>query len=287
MTSEPVLVVGSTGAVGSELVKRLRDKGERVRGATRNPSDAVGRFGSAAEFVRFDLEQSETYAPALAGVDRVFLMSRPGDDYSDRLAVPLIDEMKRQGVRHVVDLSALGAERNDDFALRKIEKHLESSGMAFTHLRPNWFMQVFTSGPLHVGIRADAAISLPIADAAISYIDVRDIAAVAAAALTVDGHAGKAYALTGPESLDHHTIASTISLAAGRTIRYVPISEDAARQAIQSAGLSPQRAERLLGFYRLVRQGACAPVSPDVENILGRSPIAFSQFAKDNATCWA
>ena len=286
MTSELVFVVGSTGAVGSELVKQLLQKGQRVRGATRNPGDAVRRFGSAVEFVELDLERPETYATALDGAKRVFLMARPGDDHSDRLAIPLIDEMKRQGVQHVVDLSAFGAETRDDFALRKIEKYLEASGMAFTHLRPNWFMQIFTAGPLLAGILSNAAIAIPAADAGISYIDVRDIAAVASSTLTGDLHANKAYTLTGPQAINHQDIASEISRAAGKMIRYVPMGEDDARKVIRSAGLSAAQTERLVGFYRLVRAGVCAPVSPDVEAVLGRPPIPFRQFAADHARCW-
>ena len=286
MTHELILVVGATGTVGSELVSRLHRQGAPVRGATRNPASASRRFGPAAEYVAFDLERPETYAAALAGVERVFLMAPPGDDHSDRFSIPLLDEMRRRGVHHVVDLSAYGAETRDDFALRKIEKSLEASGMAFTHLRPNWFMQVFTSGPLCAGIHARAAIAIPAADAGISYIDVRDIAAVAAVALTTDGHAGKAYTLTGPQSLDHDAIAGRISHAAGKPIRYVPISEDDARGALLSAGLSAERTQRLLGFYRLVRAGACASVSPDAQSVLGRPPIAFEQFAADYAACW-
>ena len=286
MKSDPIFVVGSTGSVGSELVKQLLEKGQRVRGATRNPAGAARRCGSAVEFVEFDLLRPETFSAALAGVKRAFLMARPGDERSDEWAIPLVDEMKHRGVEHVVDLSALGAEQRDDFALRRTEEHLEKSGMAFTHLRPNWFMQVFTSGPLFAGIQSAATIAIPAADARISYIDIRDIAAAATAALTVVGHANKAYTLTGPESLDHQTIAGEISNAAGRTIRYVSIGEDDARKAILSAGLAPQQAERLVGFYRLVRTGACAAVSPDVETILRRSPIPFHQFAADHAGCW-
>jgi len=286
MIHGPILVVGATGAVGSELVSQLRHKGERVRGATRKPADASRRFGSAVEYVEFDLERPETYATALAGVKRVFLIARPGDDHSDRLAIPLLDEMKRQNVRHVVNLSAYGAETRDDFALRKIEKHLEASGMAFTHLRPNWFMQVFASGPLLVGIRSSAAFAIPAADARISYIDVRDIAAVAAVSLTTKDHTDKAYTLTGPQPLNHDEIAHRISNAVGKAIRYVPISEENARKAILSAGLSSERTERLIGFYRLVRAGACDRVSPDVETVLGRLPIAFEQFAANYAHCW-
>jgi uncharacterized protein YbjT (DUF2867 family) len=282
---EKILVIGATGSVGGEIAAQLSRKGESVRGATRKPADTSQSIANI-EFVEFDFERPETYAPALNGVGRVFLMARPGDEQADQFALPLIDEMKRKGVRHVVNLSAFGAEKQDAMALRKVEKYLECSGIDFTHLRPNWFMQIFTSGPLFAGIRATAAISIPTADAKISYIDVRDIAAMATAAFTEPGHAGKAYTLTGPQSLDHYDIAREISNVAGKTIQYIPISEEAARKAIESAGLSPQRVERLVGFYRIVRAGLCAPVSSDVESVLGRAPIAFENFATDNASCW-
>ena len=284
--SGQVLVIGATGSVGSEVVTLLSRKGERVRAATRNPA-AARRPNSAVEFIEFDFERPQTLAAALDGVDRVFLIARPGDDHADRFAFPLIDELKRAGVRHVVNLSAMGVESRDDFALRKVERYLEDSGVGFTHLRPNFFMQVFSSGPLLLDIRSTGAIHIPAADAKLSYIDVRDIAAVAAATLTERGHTGKAYTLTSGEALDHHEVARAISGASGRTVQYVAISEEAARRALEAAGLSPERTERLLGFYRLVRQGFCAPVSSDVQKVLERAPISFAQFASDNASCWS
>lgn len=282
----PILVIGATGAVGSELVAQLRGKGESVRGATRKPAEAAGRSTPADEYVEFDFERPETFARALSGIRRVFLVARPGDEHADRVALPLVDEMKRQGVRHVVDLSAMGAEKREEMALRKVERYLERSGMEFTHLRPNWFMQVFAGGTLLARIRAAGAIQLPAADARISYVDVRDIVAVATAALTESGHAGKAYAITGPRALDHQEIAEQISRVAGKAVRYVPISEETARKALQSAGFSPERVGRLIGFYQFVRAGFCEPVSPDTETVLGRQPVSFEQFAKDHAACW-
>jgi uncharacterized protein YbjT (DUF2867 family) len=281
-----VLVIGATGTVGSQVVVQLGQRGERARAATREAGATRRRAGGTAEFVEFDFERPETFAPALDGVERVFLIARPGDEQADRVAVPLIDEMKRQGVRHVVNLTAMGVEMLEGMALRKVERYLEGSGIGFTHLRPNFFMQVFSGGPLLADIRSTGALHLPAADAKISYIDARDIAAVAAAALTEPGHVGKAYTLTGGEALDHHEVARAISAAAGKPVRYVPINEEAARAAIEGAGLSRERAERLIGFYRLVRQGLCAPVSPDVRTVLGRLPIPFAQFTRDNAARW-
>lgn len=284
--TEQVLVIGATGSVGSKLVAQLVRKGELVRAATRTPADALQHSNSAVEFVGFDFERPETFAAALDGVDRVFLIARPGDDHADRVALPLIDEMKRQGVRQVVNLSAMGVETRDDMALRKVERYLEASGIGFTHLRPNFFMQVFSAGPLLMGIRSTGEIQIPADDARLSYIDAQDIAAVAAAALTEQGHMGNAYTLTGAQAFDHYEIARAISHAAGKTIQYVPISEETARKAIEATGLSPERAERLIGFYRLVREGFCEPVSTDVQTVLGRPPVTFERFARDNASCW-
>jgi uncharacterized protein YbjT (DUF2867 family) len=283
-----ILVIGSTGTVGSRLAAALARRGETVRCATRKPEAAARCPGGAGRLVPFDLERPETYAAALAGVDRVFLMARPGDEHSDRLALPLVDEMLREGgVEHVVDLSAMGAEERPDFALRRVEVHLESSGMAFTHLRPNFFMQVFTTGSLLASIRAAGLLALPAADARLSFVDAGDVAEVAAVALTDPRHRGRAYTLTGGEALSHERVAQSISEATGRTVTYRPVDENAARFNLRASGFPPEWVERLVGFYRLVRMGLCSPVSPDVEAVLGRPPVTFREFARENAGCWA
>jgi hypothetical protein len=114
----------------------LQFDGEKVRAATREPEAARRGSNSAAEFVEFDFERPLTFAPALDRVDRVFLIARPGDEDPDRVASSLIDEMKRQGVRHV-NLSAMGIETRDGIGLRRPELYLGDSGSGFTHLRPN------------------------------------------------------------------------------------------------------------------------------------------------------
>lgn len=284
------LVIGATGEVGGQVVKGLLSRGQGVRAATRHPV-AVGPRGpdgpGALEHLAFDFERPETFPPALDGVDRVFLIARPGDDQPERVAMPLIDEMLRRGVRYVVNLTSMGTDLHEDFGLRRVERYLEASGLDFTHLRPNWFMQVFSGGPLHAAIRGTGAFHLPVGDARISYIDLRDIAAVAVTALTEPGHAGKAYTLTGGASLHHDDVARMLTEAVGCPIGYVDITEEQARSALESAGLSAERAERLIGFYRLVREGMCAPVSGDVEAVLGREPIPFRRFATDHVAAWA
>lgn len=280
-----ILVIGATGTVGSEVVRRLAARGASVRAATRRPAEAPA-LPPGVQAVEFDLARPETHASALAGADRAFLIARPGDDAPERAAVPLLDEMKRRGVRHVVDLSALGVEKLESAGLRRVERHLETSGMGFTHLRPNFFFQIFSTGSIHAGIRAAGVIRLPAADARISFVDARDVGAVAAEALLDDRHAGQAYTLTGPDALDHADIARALAAASGRDVRYEAIDEDTARRLVTAAGLPPARVDRLLGFYRLVRTGLSSPVSLDVARVLGRPPTPVSTFARDFATVW-
>ena len=194
---QEILIIGATGKVGVELVKLLAKKGETVRAATRSPSTASKRLPRSAEAVEFDFDRPETFAPALQGIVKVFLMARPGDNYADKVAIPFVDLAKKEGVRLIVNLTAMGVEQDDSFMLRVLEKYIEASGIPFVHLRPNWFMQNFDSGPMAADIRATGGLHLPAADAKLSFIDVRDIAAVGLAALTESRHAGNAYTLTG------------------------------------------------------------------------------------------
>lgn len=286
--TESTLVLGATGTVGSALVGELERRGVAVRAATRAPERAVrrGLGGAGTRWVYLDLERPETFAGALDGADRVFLVARPGDDEADRVARPLVAEMARRGVRHVVNLSAMGAEQRNDFALRRVELALEEAGLGFTHLRPNFFFQVFSTDPLLTAIRAAGVLAVPAGDARLSFVDARDVAAVAAVALMEPGHVGRAYTLTGGEAVDHAQVARALSRVAGATVRYDALDEPRTRAQLAAAGFSEARRERLLGFYGLVRAGWCAPVSPDVERVLGRPPLTLARFAADYAGCW-
>ena len=282
--SRTILVTGATGRVGSELLRLLMKKGEQVRAATRNPARASSPI--PVEFVAFDYDQPRTFAPALAGVERLFLVVRPGDNHSDRAAAPLVDAAKNAGVRHIVALTAMGVEQDDTFMLRILEKYIEASGVQYTHLRPNWFMQSLSSGPMFADIRATGALHLPAADARISFVDLRDVAAVGCAALTEPLHGGNAYTLTGAEPLSYDEVVKKISLVAGKTIAYVPLSEAAACESLAKAGIPAELIERWKEFHRKVRQGFCAPVTRDIERVLGRPPILFDRFATDAASSW-
>ncbi len=281
-----VLVTGATGRVGGALVDQLIRRGQRVRAAVRTPrARSADQPGLVAD-VRFDFDHPDTFDHALDGVDGVFLIARPGDDHPDEAARPLVDAIRRHPIRHVVVLTAMGVDALAGNPLRALEQAIETSGVAFTHLRPNFFMQIFAADPLLSGIRSQGVIAVPAGDATLSFIDARDIAEVAAIALTEPGHAGRAYTLTGERALGHAEVADALSRAAARPIRYVALEDEIARELILRSGLSQARADRLLGFYRHVRAGFCAPTSPDVSSVLGRRPTTFDDFARDHASVW-
>lgn len=278
------LIVGATGNVGRRLAEILTSQGIGVKAASRQPASYAGPQDAVA--VAFDLDRPETFGPALQGVDRAFVIARSGDAQPQATLNPFFDQARAAGVEHVVFLTAAGVEMNEEAGLRQAERHLMASGLAYTILRPTWFMQNFSAGFIQPMIAQMGAIYLPAGDGKTSFIDASDIAAVAAAVLTQPGHAGQEYALTGGESLSYAEAATVISQVAGRPISYVAISSDEFRQSLTRNGWPAESADFMAGLFRPVEQGWAASVSPDVESILGRKPITFQQFASDNAAVW-
>lgn len=240
----------------------------------------------SAEIVEFDFERPETFALALRGSTKVFPVARPGDNHSDKAAAPFIDEATKSGVRHIVNLTAMGVEQDETLMLRILEKHVEASGIPYTHLRPNWFMQNFNTGTMFADMYATGALHLPADDARLSFIDVRDIAEVAYSTLTQPGHVGKAYTLTGGVAVNHFEVVEMISRVSRQKILYVSITEDVARAGLTRAGVPGGLIDRWIEFYRKIRNGFCAPVSTDVETVLGRKPRSFDQYVLDYADHW-
>jgi uncharacterized protein YbjT (DUF2867 family) len=279
-----ILVFGATGNVGRRLVEMLAAQGVGVKAATRQPASYDGPSG--VEPVDFDLDRPETFGPALAGVDRAFVIARSGDARPQKALNAFFDQAKAAGVRHIVFLTAAGAEMNEEVGLRKAERHLMACGLDYTLLRPTWFMQNFSSGFIQPMIAHMGAIYLPAGDGKTSFIDAGDIAAVAAVALTQPGHAGQAYTLTGGEALSYGEAAAIISEVAGRPVGYVAIPNEAFRQSLLDNGLPAESAAFMAALFQPVEQGGAAAVSPAVATILGRAPVTFRQFASENVASW-
>ena len=283
--SDLILVTGVTGNVGKEVINQLIGKGLPVRAAARNLAKAESADLKDTEIVLFDYDRPETFEPALTGVGRLFIIPPPVNPRQHELIIPLIDMAAQTGVKHIVILSTMSAENNEALPLRIAEKYIENSGIAYTLLRPNFFMQN-CNGFMWEGIKEQGGIYLPADGAKTSFIDIRDIAAVSVAALTTENHLNKVYTLTGGKALDHYEMAEILSKVTGKNIQYFPMSDEDMRGALNSAGWTAKSIEMLIDLYRSVRRGDTDYVSPDVANILGREPITFEQYAHDYAESW-
>ena len=278
-----MLITTPNGNVGSEIVRRLRDQGVPLRLGAHTMDKARATF-PGADVVRLDYQDLASAQAALRGIDLLYLASPL--DIPPELVTRVVDLAVQAGVRHIVRLSAMGVPNlGGDNPLRQVELHIEASGVAWTFLRPNTFMQNFSTVGAE-GIRRTGALIEPAGDGATSFVDARDIAAVAVAALSEQGQEGQAYDLTGPAAVTRHQVAAAISEACGREVRYVPVEEEQFQRGMVEMGAPEAVVAMLAGFYRYVRAGQTAALADGVQSVTGRAPIDFGQFARDNAASW-
>jgi uncharacterized protein YbjT (DUF2867 family) len=280
-----ILVTGATGLNGKAVLQRLSAKGIPARALTRSIAKA-GALSSLpnVELVEGDMARPETLAAALQGIDRAILISS-SEPAMQQVQTNFVDAAKKAGVKHVVKLSGIMPETDSAFRFARmhgeIEKHLEASGLAYTHLRAGEFMPAyFRQVP---NIAAKGMMFLPMEDAKIACIDVGDIADVAVLTLTASGHEGKTYPLTGPEALTMAEVAAKLSAATGKAIRYVNVPPEDAKQAQLAAGMPPYLVDALAELFAERRNGKESTVYDTVAKLLGRPATTFAAFAARNA----
>jgi len=271
-----ILVVGGNGTVGAGIVEILKSQGHSVR-----VTSSKGGNGQA----KVNLLTGEGLRDAFEGIDRAFFLSPAG--YADQHAVlsPLIQEAKRRGLKKVVLMSAMGANAVPTSPLRRAEVELEKSGLTYNIIRPNWFLQNFNSFWIS-GILGQGKILLPAGTAKVSFIDARDISAVAATLLISDERNNRDFDLTGPEAVDHATVAKAISEVTGKQITYQEISPSDLKAGLLGAGLSEAYADFLLVIFGALREGYASPVNRNVEELTGKKPIGVQQYAADFKAAW-
>lgn len=283
-TAGTILVMGATGNVGAAVVRLLAEGGYAVRAAVRNVA-AVRTAVPNVEYVPFDFEDSQTYAPALRGVRRLFLMRPPALSDTKRYINPVIDAAKAANVEQIVFLSLLGAEKNSVVPHRHVEKYLEASGIAWTFLRASFFMQNLST--VHrADIRDGDQIFVPAGDGRTSFVDVRDVAAVAVKALTEDGHRNKVYPLTGSQALTYGEVAQIFTAELGRPVTYPRPGALAFALRMRARGMAWGFIAVMIGIYTTARLGLAGTVTPDTAQVLGRAPISVQQFVQDERAAW-
>jgi uncharacterized protein YbjT (DUF2867 family) len=275
-----ILVMGASGLVGGEMARQLSAAGLRFRVGVRQPARFAGLPG--AEAWPLDVADPATYT-SLNGVQRLFLLWPPGTSVPRGLA-PLIRAAAACGVQQVVFLSVLGARQLRVVPHRAAERLLEASGMGWVFLRASYFMQNL-SGVHREDIRQRSEIFLPTGQGRISVVDVRDVAAVAVRALC-DGHARRAYDLTGPAALTSGEMAAIFSVTLGRAV----ISRDPSAwqfvRVTRARGTPLGLTLFMLAEYTAAKLGLAGRLSGDVQAVLGRPPIALRQFAEDHRELW-
>lgn len=281
------LVTGATGTVGSFLIRELSKRGEQVRAAVHTESKAVRVAEANVELFEMDFADKASVDAALKGIEKVYLLT-PFSPGQVEMASFFIDRAREAGVRYIVRQSAAGADTEAITLLRghrMAEVRLEESGIAYTHLRPNTFMQNFVNF-FGEAIRSTGRIYLPLKASRVSYIDARDIASVAATLLygnIKEEHLNRAYALTGPAPLSGVDVAESISRASGKRVEYVDISPAEAKIGMKAASMPDWAIDSMIELYEFQRDGRAERVSSSVEDISGRSPLSIDDFSRDNA----
>ncbi len=277
-----ILVIGGTGKVGGELLKQLAQAGVKTRVLVRSAQKAETVHKLGLETVEGDVTRISTIEAAVKGIEGLFLLTTPSPIQAS-LEMAVIDTAKKAGVKKIVLLSALGADLQSAITLAqqhaKSEEYLKASGVAYTILRPHTFMQNMLGNAETI---KKGAIYSNFKDGKIAMVDTRDIAAVALAALTQNGHEGKTYAITGGEAFSYHQLAEKLSTLTGKKVNYVDIPTSEAVKAMTGMGMPPWLAVDLAKMGEFFASGKAADTTDVVEKVAKKKPITLDQFLKDH-----
>jgi uncharacterized protein YbjT (DUF2867 family) len=243
------------------------------------------RRPDGVESVKVDYADPSGFDEALRGVEAAFLISPPGDAEAVHTLRPFLEAAKALGPIHIVFNSAFGMENAPDSALGKVERALVETGLPFTILRPNFFMDNFVGPTFGDSIRRHRALFLAAGEGKTSFVSTEDIADVAVKSIAEE-LVGKSFSLTGPEALSYPEIAQQVSEVAGFEVQFHDLTTEQMEQALFGMGAPASSIGYMMWLFGLVREGKLAGVAQDIEQVLGRKPIAFREFAKKHAENW-
>lgn len=274
-----ILVLGATGTTGGEVARQLIAAGHKPRLVVRDPAKTRAYQGKADIMVG-DLARPDSLSPAMKGVEKLYLVSTGAN--GPELEANAVEAARKAGVKHVVKLSAMGADEPVMTFGRwhaQSEKRLRESGVQWTILRPVNFMTNALGWA--ATIKSQGAFYQPTGDGRWAAIDPADIGAVAVKALTTPGHDGKAYALTGPESLNASQYAATLSSALGTRVRFVDVAPEAARENMLQV-MPAVYVDALMELMAAMKAGKIDRVTDSVEKVTGRKAGTFEAWARRN-----
>jgi uncharacterized protein YbjT (DUF2867 family) len=278
------LITGATGDVGSKVVERLLQRGDRPRVFVREEKKARLRFGDRVDVFVGDLAYAASLRAALEGVDALFLVNTgPQIPAQDEGAAQVA---KAAGVKHLVKLSSMDVEQGLAIGAwhERGEAAIRASGIPFAFVQPTGFMSnLLAWAP---SIKAEGVVRAATGDGRRAFIHSDDIAAVATKALTTREYDGESIPITGPEALSFAEVTARLGSAIGKPLTFQPISDEEARQRYAVGGASSLETEAHVSLWRAIREGRLANITDIVERILGRKPIAIDQWAMENAAAF-
>ncbi len=280
-----ICITGAGGTVGREVIQQLELAGVPFRAAYFSKGKVDAALAKGRDAVIIDYNNPETLRAAFRGCDQLFLLG-PNALNQTQLELNAVEAAKAVGVQHIVKQSVMGAE-DEAFSLallhRPVEKAIEASGMTWTFLRPNSFMQNVVTF-MSETIRAESAFYSASGEAKIAHVDVRDIAAVAVKALTEPTHEGQSYTLTGPESLTYDDLAQELSVVLGRSISHISLPPEDLKYGMLAGGMPDAIADRMLDLERYYREDQASRITHDIQQVTGQEPRRFAQYARDYAS---
>jgi uncharacterized protein YbjT (DUF2867 family) len=280
--SEVILVTGALGNTGKPLVNLLHESGAPVRAMVRSRGD-LAKLPDGVQHVVADFDDAESIAAALEGINTAYLVT-PSSSRAQTQQEAFVTQAARSGVRHIVKLSQLAAAEGSPVRFLRyhaaVERQIRESGVGFTFLRPNLYLQGLLA--MADSVREQGKFFAPIGDARVSAVDVRDIAAAAAAALIEPGHLGKTYTITGPAAVTHAEIAAAISEATGHRVTFIDVEPQIFADTLR--GLLPDwQIDGLIEDYAHYARGEASEISSSVMDLTGRPARTVQQWARDYA----
>lgn len=288
MSDPLVLVTGATGTTGKLVVRELVRRGARVRAGVRSLEKGRVLLPAEVELAQMDYRLPESVEAAMKGVSRLFLLTPGGSEQVEQAWVAVEAARRAGSVERIVRLGSLlvphrGPTTQVERWCHMTEQMVARSGSAFTFLRPTWFNQDFTELYFAPQVKSGMLLA-PMGEGLAAWVDCRDVAGVAVAALLDPGHEGIIYSITGPEVLGVRKIVGILSRVAGRSIRYHNLPELPQKLFVRYIlGMPPRDERAMLELIQKLRDGHLTLLTGDVEKVLGRPPIAFEQFAEDHA----
>jgi uncharacterized protein YbjT (DUF2867 family) len=279
-----VLVTGATGNTGAVLLRLLEERGVSVRAMIRHERDAARLGRTSASIVLGDFDDADSIVAALDGVDSAYLVT-PSSIHAEAQQIRFAELAAAANLRHLVKLSQFAADEASPVRFLRyhavVERRIRELKLGYTFLRPNLFFQGFLA--FQAMIANEGRFFAPIGEALVSAVDVRDIAMVAAVALTEPGHVGKTYTITGPAAVSHADIAQAIAEAIGRQVTFVNVSPTDFSDALKKFGVPTWQVDGLIEDYAHYSRSEAAEVHTTVREVTGRDPLDVTAFARDYA----